>query len=107
MTAKLSIELDDSVLDALMKTGSITFRIVPDNPSSSPTGTEDAKTPREGSLPAQVLAWAAEDREPFTTPEVMEAFGLSRAHASNLLGMLANGAYPLRRVRRGVYRYEP
>jgi len=74
--------------------------------SAKSAGAAGAATPRAGSLPDQILAWAAEDGEPFDTAEVVEAFGLTRGHASMVLGKLANGPYPIERVRRGVYQHQ-
>ncbi len=98
MTAKLTIQFSDEVLDALRKVGSITIQL------ASKEGAVGA-APREGSLPARILTWAEKRKRPFGTSDVAKRFKLSRAHASMTLSKLANGPYPVRRVRRGVYEY--
>jgi len=104
MTARLTIELDDSVLDALQQTGAITVCLVSAGPA--PSGGPAGPAPREGSLPKRILEWAADDGEPFDTADVVGAFGVTRAHASMLLSTLAKGPQPLTRVKRGVYQYQ-
>ncbi len=97
MTAKLTIQFSDDILDALRKAGSITIQLA----SKESAG---GAAPREGSLPARVLAWAEKRKRPFGCLEVEKRFKLSRAHASMILSRLANGP-PVSRVRRGVYEY--
>jgi hypothetical protein len=63
------------------------------------------KAPREGSLPARVLEWAAARGKPFGNTDVEKRFKLSRAHASMVTSTLANGPYPIRRKERGVYEF--
>ncbi len=99
MTAKLTIQFSDDVLDALRKSSSITIQMM------SKGGASGATQPREGSLPARVLAWAEKRKRPFGCLEVEKRFKLSRAHASMTLSKLANGPYAVSRVRRGVYEY--
>jgi len=65
-------------------------------------GGNGAAQPREGTLPAQVLDWAAK-RGPFQTADVQKRFGLTRTHASQLVSTMAKGPYGIRRVSRGVY----
>ncbi len=99
MTATLTIQFSDEILDALRKSRSITIQLMSKGSAASDAG------PREGSLPARVLAWAEKRKRPFGTSNVEKRFKLSLAHASMILSKLANGPYPVRRVRRGVYEY--
>ncbi len=99
MTATLTIQFSDEILDALRKSRSITIQLMSNGGASGDAG------PREGSLPARVLAWAEKRKRPFGCLEVEKRFKLSRAHASMILSKLANGVYPMSRVRRGVYEY--
>jgi len=98
MTAKLTIQFGDDVLKALRQSRSITIQLAA---SGSTAGGDGA--PREGSLPDRLLKWAAKRAKPFGTRDIERQFKLSRAHASMLLSRLANGPYPVQRVRRGVY----
>lgn len=100
MTAKLTIVLDDEVIDALRKAKSITITLGSAGRARSP---DPAATPRAGSLPARILAWAEKRRKPFRTGDIVKRFKVSGAHASMLLGKLAKGPYPVRRKSRGVY----
>jgi len=90
---------------AIRRTGRGVYEFGDKTAPAKKTGAAGAATPRPGSLPDQILEWAAEDGAPFDTAEVMEAFGVKRAHASMLMGKLANGPYPIERVKRGVYQY--
>jgi hypothetical protein len=64
-----------------------------------------AKAPREGSLPARVLEWAAARGKPFGNGDIEKKFKLSRPHASMLTSTLAKGPHPIERTGRGVYAY--
>jgi len=105
MTAKLTIAFSPEVLDALRTSKSITIRLesARGRGSSSSGGSSE---PRAGSLPARLIEWAGTRKKPFGTPDVSKRFKLSRAHASMLLSRLANGSFPIRRERRGVYSYD-
>ncbi len=96
---KITIEFSDEILDALRKSRSITIQLM-----SKGSASGDAR-PRKGSLPARILAWAEKRKRPFGTADIEKRFKLSRAHASMTLSKLANGPYPVRRVRRGVYEH--
>lgn len=52
----------------------------------------------------RAIKWAAKRKTNFGTKDVVHKFKVSRAHASMLLSRLAAGPYPIKRVRRGVYR---
>ncbi|MHC4136118.1 MAG: hypothetical protein ACYS0K_14150 [Planctomycetota bacterium] len=101
MTAKLTIVFSDEVLEALSRTKHIQIRM------TSPGSRRAARAagPRTGSLPARILAWAEKKKRPFNTTDVERRFKVSRAHASMLVGRLANGPYPIERKQRGVYVY--
>ena len=98
MTAKLTLVFSDDVLSALKSSKSITITMAG---ASGKGGGE----PRAGSLPARLIDWAKSRGSTFGTRDISRRFKLSRAHASMLLSRLANGPYPVERVRRGVYAY--
>ena len=57
MTAKLVIQMDDALLDALAQSKSITISLGGGG-GKSRRSTGSSTEPREGSLPARILAWA-------------------------------------------------
>jgi hypothetical protein len=59
--------------------------------------------PREGSLPARILAWATRRGKPFGIGDVRRRFRLTDGHAGMLLSKLASGPHAIRRARRGLY----
>ena len=116
MSVQLVIEISDDVLKALVASRNLTITLTnPGSPTASggrkskaaaagsPAG--DSSTPREGSLPARILAWAEKREKDFSTADLVKRFKVTRAHASMLLTKLANGPYPIARRRRGVYHY--
>ena len=106
MAAKLTIQFDDEILDALRKSKSITIRLdAARGGRPARGGRGGSEEPRAGSLPARVIAWSQTRKKPFGTADVTKRFKLTRAHASMLLSRLANGPYPIQRVSRGVYRH--
>ena len=100
MTATLTINISQELLDALVKTKSVTIELGATGPGGGRIGDEQ---PREGSLPARVLVWAEKRNKTFRVDHVMSRFKLKRAHASMVLGKLANGPYAIQRPSRGVY----
>jgi hypothetical protein len=105
MTAKLTIALSDEVLEALRTSRSITIRLEGGGSRAASRRGGGAEEPRAGSLPARVIDWAKTRKKNFGTRDITKKFKLSRAHASMLLSRLANGPYPIQRMRRGVYSY--
>ena len=105
MTAKLTIAFSPEVLDALKASKSITIRLESSTGRGS-TASGGSSEPRAGSLPARLIDWAKSRKKPFGTRDVSKRFKLTRAHASMLLSRLANGAFPIKRERRGVYSYD-
>jgi hypothetical protein len=63
------------------------------------------KAPREGSLPARILEWAAARGKPFGNADIEKQFKLTRGHASMVTSTLAKGPHPIERTGRGVYEY--
>ena len=100
MTVSLTITLSEELLDALIKTKSITIELGATGPGGGRLGN---KQPREGSLPARVLVWAEKRAKSFRVEHIMKRFKLTRAHASMVLSKLANGPYAIHRPSRGVY----
>jgi len=98
MATTITIRLGPDAVRVIETRHSITIR-------KKAAGRQKYGEPREGGYTARILAWAAEDGARFTTADVTETFPITRPHASVLLGKLANGPYPLRRVKRGVYQY--
>ncbi len=101
MTAKLTIVFSDEVLAALKASKSITITLA----GASGRG-GGGNEPRAGSLPAKLIDWAEARKTTFGTRDVSRRFKLSRAHASMLLSRLANGPYPIHRLKRGVYTFK-
>ena len=100
MTATLTINISQELLDALVKTKSVTIALGASAPGGGLIG---AKQPREGSLPERVLVWAEKRAKTFRVDHVMSRFKLTRAHAAMVLSKLANGPYAIHRPSRGVY----
>ena len=100
MTAKLTIVFSDDVLAALKASKTITISM------ASAAARGGGEEPRSGSLPARLIEWSRGRKGNFGTRDVVKKFKLSRAHASMLLSRLANGPYPIDRVRRGMYTYK-
>jgi len=100
MTVSLTITMSEELLDALVKTKSITIELGASGPGGGRIGN---KQPREGSLPARVLVWAEKRGKTFRVENIMTRFKLTRAHASMVLSKLANGPYAISRPSRGVY----
>ena len=73
--------------------------------SSGAHSMRDSMIPREGSLPARIIAWSDKHGREFSTIDLVKKFGVTRAHGSMLLAKLANGAYPIVRQHRGVYQH--
>jgi hypothetical protein len=63
------------------------------------------KPPREGSLPARILEWAAARGKPFGNADIEKRFKLSKGHASMATSTLAKVPHPIERTGRGVYEY--
>ncbi len=103
MTAKLTISFSDEILRALRANKAITIRL----DSAGVRGPRNAANsqPRAGSLPARAIVWARSRGRSFGTRDVERKLKVSRAHASMLLCRLANGRFPITRVRRGEYEY--
>ena len=103
MTAKLTISLSSDILQALKANKAITIRL----DSVGARGSRNAANsqPRAGSLPARTIEWARSRGRSFGTRDVERKLKVSRAHASMLLSRLANGPFPVKRVRRGEYEY--
>jgi hypothetical protein len=112
MTVQLVIELSEEVLKALVASKNLTITVAQTDkrgsrakPGSAFMPASDNIIPREGSLPARILEWAATRPKPFSTADLVRKFKVSRAHASMLLTKLANGPYPIERKQRGIYSY--
>lgn len=103
MTAKLTIAFSPEVLEALKANKSITIKL--GGGAGSRGGANGSGAPREGTLPARLIDWAQKKKGTFGTKDVERKFNLSRAHASMLLSRLANGPFPIRRQKRGVYAF--
>jgi len=105
MTAKLTISFSEDILEALKANKSITIKLDSHPGGGRRLAPGEMEEPRPGSLPARVIDWSQGPGKTFGTQEIVKKFKLSRAHASMLLSRLANGPYPIERVRRGVYRH--
>ncbi len=103
MTAKLTISLSDDFLKALKASKSITIRL--DSAGARGSLSAARSPPRAGSLPARTIEWARSRGRSFGTRDIERKLKVSRAHASMLLSRLANGRFPITRVRRGEYKY--
>ena len=103
MTAKLTISLSGDILRALKANKAITIRL--DSASARRPRSAANSQPRSGSLPQRTIAWARARGKSFGTRDVERKLKVSRAHASMLLCRLANGPFPVTRVRRGEYEY--
>lgn len=109
MAAKITIAFSDEVLRAMRKGAPIRLAMASAEGASPRAaapkrrgGRGKKATPREGSLPARLAAFANSVGKTFTTAHVSKAFKLSRAHASMLLSKaVASGV--VRREGRGVY----
>ncbi len=101
MTAKLTLQLSDEVLDALRHTGHLQIQL-----TSARAAPGAAASPRPGSLPAKILAWAERRKKPFKAIDIERRFRLTRTHAAMELSRLARGPHPIKRKQRGVYLYQ-
>ena len=103
MTAQLTISLSDDIIAALKSSQSITIRLE----SAGTNGSRSAASsqPLAGSLPARTIDWARSRGRSFGAHDIERKLKVSRAHASMLLSRLANGPFPVTRVRRGEYKY--
>ena len=106
MMAKLTLEISTEILKLLAKERAITIKLTGGTSGPKPAAS-DHKTPRPGSWMAKIIAWAEERGRPFGAPDLLKRFKkLTRGHASMLLTKLTSGGYPIRRLKRGVYRFK-
>ena len=89
--------MSDDFLAALKASKSITIQL-------DSAGTNRLRS-AEASLPARTIEWARSRGRSFGTRDIERKLKVSRAHASMLLSRLANGRFPITRVRRGEYEY--
>lgn len=113
MPAKITIVLDAAALRALARGSPVRALLGGGRPAARGAregrkrragvrGKRTAMAPREGSLPARLVAWARSFGKSFDTDQVRKALKVTRAHASMLLARVVRDG-PVRREKRGVY----